>query len=469
MKKSKKAVVAYVLNKPFLDKPEGEVVHMDETEAQALVDAGVLSEASHEDVNGGEADSMDGEQTDDMEAPESAAMQRAVSRISKDLEKSIVGAISKANKPTGLNLPTAPAQPKGEVFKCMGEMLLAQVKAGRGDMIARNQLRAYEQEIRLKSPLGANEGTNTQGGYAVKPVWYDEIWDKVRDYPDLIGRTQRMTINSNTLNIPVVSESSLADGSRHGGVLAYWVAEGNTATSTYPALSQVTSVLNTQIVLCYVTNQLLQDANIEAFDRFLQEKVGLEFAWQNNQSITSGSGTSQPTGILNQPALVTVAKESGQSNATILFPNLAKMWRNFYPPSRANAVWLVNPENYQQLVSMTFPNSSGTYPAFGGLTFNAHDDFPLRIFGKPAIEVMNLPQLGNVGDIILVDLSQLITAEHAAGVEAAVSNEIQFTTYQTAFRFVRRYDVKSGWLTPLATVDGNYSYSPFVTLAARGT
>jgi HK97 family phage major capsid protein len=465
--KNKKAVVAYILKKPFGNMAEGEVIHMDQEDAQAMVDAGVLEEAAHEDVNGGEEDAGE-----EMEAPVDAAMSRAVSRISKDMEKSIVkateGAVSRLAKP-GLNMPSVtPATAKTPVFKCTAEMLLAQVKGQRGDRKALNQLAAFQDEIRLKAPLGSNEGTNTQGGYAVKPEWYKEIWDKVRDYPDLMGRTERISINSNTLNIPALNETSLADGSRHGGVLAYWVSEGAAATSTYPALTQVQSVLNTQVVLVYVTNQLLQDANIEAFDTFINKKVGLEFRWQENGAICTGTGSSQPTGILNQPSLITVAKEAGQAAATIVFPNLAKMYRSLYPGSRAAAVWLVNPETYQQLVSMTFPNAAGTYPAFGGLTFNAHDEFPLRIFGKPAVEVMNLPQLGNVGDIILADLSQLITAEHP-GIQADVSHEIQFTTLQTAFRFVRRYDVKSPWTAALSAVDGNYSYSPFVTLQSRGT
>src|SRR5580693_6898740 len=100
----KKAVVAYILKKPFLDKPEGEVVHMEEADAQALVDAGILEEASHEDVHGG--DEGDG---DEMEAPVDAAMTRAVNRISKDLEKSIVrateGAVSRLAKPS-LSMPS---------------------------------------------------------------------------------------------------------------------------------------------------------------------------------------------------------------------------------------------------------------------------------------------------------------------------------------------------------------------------
>lgn len=469
-------LVAYVFNQDFGANSEGDVVQLDPETAQALVDAGVISEASEEHVNGGD----EGEEATP-EAPEqNAALTRAVASLSKNLEKTIaktteqvVSRVVNTARPTGLG--TVPAQTKAPVFKCMGEMLKAQWQASQGNVRARNQLNAYEQELRLKAPpLGSNEGTNTQGGYAVKPEWYREIWDKVRDYPNLLDMTEVININSNTLNIPALSETSLVDGTRHGGVLAYWLAEAATATSSYPALTQVQSVLNTQVVLVYVTNQLLQDANIENFESFINKKVALEFAWQHNQAVISGSGSSQPTGILNQPSLVTVTKSGNDTNAMFGFRDLANMYRALYPPSRNNAVFIMNPEAYAILLSMVFEPSTGsatTYPAFGGLSYNAADErSPLRIFGRPVIECMNNPQLGLPGDIILADLSQLVCAQHP-GIEAAISTEIQFPTLQTAYRFVRRYDLKSPWTAALTPADGKtqYNYSPFVVLQSRGT
>jgi HK97 family phage major capsid protein len=467
-------LVSYVFNQDFGANKEGDVVSLDPETAQALVDAAIISEATEEHVNGGDDEGDEGATPD---APEqNAALTRAVASISKNLEKTIaktteqvVSRVVNSARPAGLG--TAPAQVKAPVFKCMGEMLKAQYLAHAGNTRARNMLNAYENELRVKAPLGANEGTNSQGGYAVKPEWYREIWDKVRDYPDLLSKTETININSNTLNIPALSETSLADGSRHGGVLAYWLAEAATATSSYPALTQVQSVLNTQVVLVYVTNQLLQDANIENFESFIQKKVGLEFLWQGNQAVINGSGSGQPTGIMNQAALITQAKSSNDTNAMFGFDDLANMYRSLYPPSRNNAVWIMNPEAYSVFLRQVFVTAGGTattYPAFGGVSYNAADEFPLRIFGRPVIECMNNPQLGSPGDIILADLSQMVTAQHP-GIEAAISTEIQFPTLQTAYRFVRRYDIKSPWTAALSTVDGHYSYSPFVVLASRGT
>ena len=290
-----------------------------------------------------------------------------------------------------------PAQTKEPVFKCMGEMLRTLLASAKGNGKANRMMAAYQDEVKIKSPLGANEGTNSQGGYFLKPTWYKDVWDKIRDYPKLLERTDRYNITGNTFNINAISEAGLSDGSRHGGVLGYWVAEAASLTSTYPALAQVQAVLNTNVVFVYATNQLLVDSNIESFDKKISELAMLELLWQEDNAVIQGSGNSQPLGILNQPALVTVAKNSGDSAAMFSFADLAAMFKALYPPSRPNAVWLMNPEAYAVLIQTAFQpagsTSAGTYPA-NGLTYNYMDELtPLRIFGMPVIECLMAPQL----------------------------------------------------------------------------
>src|SRR5437879_6189866 len=114
--------VAYVLMKPFGSNNEGDVIHMESEEAQALVDAGILSEAKEEDLHKEE------EATEEEEvAPEqNEALSKAIARISKNLESSIASATAKAvssNKSRNAPALSVPAEPKKEVYKCMGEML----------------------------------------------------------------------------------------------------------------------------------------------------------------------------------------------------------------------------------------------------------------------------------------------------------------------------------------------------------
>ncbi len=453
--------MSYEVIKPFLGHEVGEQIELTEEEAAALAE--FVKPVDGEDEDEGE---------DEVAPEETAAVTRSLDKFRKNLKTDIAdataAAVSKLAKKN--NFTAVPATVAESPIKGFGHLLYTAYRAkNNNDTTAKNMLRAHQAEIRKKAPLGMSEGTNSAGGYDVKPEWFQKVWDKTRDYPKLLEMTSKIPAASSTLNIPAISESGLADGSRHGGVLGYYVSEGSTATASYPALTQVTATLQTLVILNYVTMQLLQDGNVEGIEKLVNEKCALEILWQQNQAVINGSGSGQPTGILNQPALVTVTHSTNDSAAMFGFDDLAKMYKSLYPPSRSNAVWLMNPEAYSVLLTMTFPNaaSTSTYPAWS-LTYDAHNEFPLKLFGRPVIECMNNPQLGNVGDIILAALDQLVCYERP-GIQVDVSDQIQFTSLQVAYRTCYRYDIKSPWLSSLASVDTHYSYSPFVCLSSRGT
>lgn len=453
----------YTFNQDFAGHKAGDRVELTDEEAKALKD--FVDEAEREE------DKED--EHEEEEAPhQAAAITRAVDKLSKDLNKSVAKAAELAVSKVAGNkaMPPVYAEPKQEIFKSAGHMLYHVWRAKSfSDIRSRKMLDAYQSEISQKtSPVGSNETTSSQGGYVVKPEWL--YADKVREYPDLIARTKRMPVSGNSLNVPSISEASLADGVRHGGVLSYWTAEGDTASASFPSFGQTTLTLGTNISLVVVTNQLLQDANVTGFDTLIRDMVSKEMKWQENDAVCGVGDAPAGCGIINSAALVTVTKSSGTSNAQIGFDDLAKMERALYSPCRANAAFLVTPEARAQLVQQSFVTYSGTatsYPA-RGIQFDFSNEFPMRWMGYPIIEVNNLPQLGLKGDVLLADLSQLITAEKP-GIEADISTEFYFNTLQTAFRFVRRYMVKSFWLSTLGSKDTNYTYGPFVALSARGT
>jgi HK97 family phage major capsid protein len=463
------ALTAYAVEKPFAGHQEGEVMHLDEDQAAALSE--YVREATEEDLNsGGELQDVENESEDNPGEPGEQEVDRAaLTRAVKDQAKKVFAQQAKTRSDF-FRPHSTPAEPKGPVFKGMNDFVRAIYRSKQGDRTSLNKLAAHENQVSIKAPLGANEGTNSQGGYSVVPVWSDEIFRKVKKYPDLLGMTNKMSINSSTYNLPVVSESSLADGSRNGGVLAYWVSEGSLATSSFVNMNTVQAVKNTQVVLSYITNQLLEDNSYDIQNTLLPDTVGEEYGWQHMVAVAQGSGSGQPTGILNQPSLVTVA--SGSTHGTFTFTDLASMYRRIWPPSRGQSCWLLNPEALNQLIQMVFlptGSSTGTYPAFGGITYNAEDEIQYRIFGRPVFEVMSLPAIGLSGDIILADLKALTCIE-TAGMEVAMSTELQFATLQTAFRWVRRYDIKSGWTAAVTPFSGSANtYSPFVCLASRGT
>src|SRR5579885_696049 len=80
-----KAVVSYKVEKPVADWQAGDIVQIEEEEAAALVEAGILAPASQDEVTGGEDEVVE-------EAPE------YVANAAKDLETKLVEAVEKATK-----------------------------------------------------------------------------------------------------------------------------------------------------------------------------------------------------------------------------------------------------------------------------------------------------------------------------------------------------------------------------------
>ena len=101
-----------------------------------------------------------------------------------------------------------------------------------------------------------------------------------------------------------------------------------------------------------VTEELLSDA--PALDGYLRRRVPEKFDFKLNLAMVQGTGTGQPTGILNSASLVSVARESGQAADTIVHENILNMWSRMYGPSRQNAVWLYHQDIEPQLNSMGF-------------------------------------------------------------------------------------------------------------------
>jgi HK97 family phage major capsid protein len=87
------------------------------------------------------------------------------------------------------------------------------------------------------------------------------------------------------------------------------------------------------------------------------------------------------------------------------------------------------------------------------------------ILGRPVVETEYNPSLGTLGDILLISPSQYYLIDKSGGIQTASSIHVNFTTDETAFRFVYRVDGAPLWYTTLTGKDTN-TYSPYVALAA---
>ena len=346
-------------------------------------------------------------------------------------------------------------------FSNLGEQLQAIMRsAGPGAAIDRRLLDVY-------AATGMSEGTPADGGFLLQDTFVNDLFRRINATGVVFARITRrypLAGNSNSIKLPAIDETSRADGSRWGGVRAYWVAEGASTTATKPAFQRIALELNKLMAVSYATNEQLVDTPIIA--ALVRDGFGEEFGFKLDDAAIRGTGVGEPLGILNAPATVSQAKESGQAAATIVFQNVLKMWSRMVAISRANAVWFVNQSCEPQLAQMSLAVGTGGVPVWmpaGGISGLPYS----TLFGRPVVPIEQCEAVGTVGDIILADMSQYWAIEKGGpGGDFASSIHVQFLTDETAFRATYRCDFRPMWTSALTPFKGT-TLSPFVTLATR--
>lgn len=307
--------------------------------------------------------------------------------------------------------------------------------------------------LRPLKATGLSEGVPADGGYLVPPQIAGGIVDVMYKTGEILNRVASDPVQGNSMVYNAVDETSRANGSRFGGLQAYWLAEAGDKTKSKPAFRQIDLKLKKAAVLCYATDELLEDA--AALESWLTRTVPLELKFVVENAIVNGDGVGKPLGILKSPCLVSPLRvDASEIDAT----DISTMWSRRWPGVN-DYVWLVSPTTFPQLVNMVV----GNFPMLtqiGGLR-----EAPFAtIFGAPVIETEYNAALGTEGDILLASLSQYQTITKG-GVQAASSIHVAFTTDETAYRWVYRIDGQPMWHSALTPYAGS-TLSPFVALSA---
>jgi HK97 family phage major capsid protein len=347
---------------------------------------------------------------------------------------------------------TVAAEPK-KTFASLGEQMAAIAAAGRHAGV--------DDRLQWQAAAGMNEGGGSDGGFLVQQDFVADLMTRAFDSSDLASRTRRIPVgpNSNGVKINALKDSSRANGSRFGGIQAFWTGEGQEKIGTTLKFRQMDLRLHKLTGLLYATDEMLEDAT--ALDGIISQAFSDEFAFKIDDAIFEGSGAGMPAGILNSNSLVTVPKEGAQAADTIVVENIAKMWARLWGRSRKSAIWTINQQIEPQLMTMKIGDTPIYLPS-GSIE---GDPFS-RLLGRPIVPTEYNSQLGDKGDILLMDLSQYLLIQKG-GLKKDVSIHARFINDETTFRFVVRMDGQPIWDAPLTPFKGADTLSPFVALADR--
>ncbi len=382
-------------------------------------------------------------------------------KIEAQKEMDVIDAERQKQAQTPANEPIY-AQPKNhdeKKWKGMGEFLGAVAKASAPGGRMDNRL-TYQ-----NTATGLNESIASEGGFLLENDFIKSLFESMITQSQVANRIRMIPIGSNTNRLRTlgIDENSRANGSRWGGVQAYWVAEADTAAQTKPKFREIEMSLQKLLALCYVTDDLLQDTT--ALEAIIKQAYADEMSFKIDDAIINGTGVGMPLGILNSDALVTTSKETGQEAGTIKYENILRMWSSMPARLRANAVWYINQEIEPQLYTMALNIGTGGAPVFmpsGGAATSQYS----TLLNRPIIPIEQCSPLGKKGDIILADPTQYIGIDKKAPT-ADVSIHVRFLFDEQVFRFIYKFNGMPYKDKPIKPYKGSNSLSPFVTLADR--
>jgi HK97 family phage major capsid protein len=248
-------------------------------------------------------------------------------------------------------------------------------------------------------------------------------------------------------------------GSVFGGLTAEWLAENGTATEVFAKLRQI--LLKAKKLACYTSasNELVADG--VSFEAQLESALIKTIGFYLDYAFIQGTGAGQPLGLLNDPALITVTPESGQSDYTVQYENCVKMFARLAPQCAANAIWVANQTLIPQLMTLTI--AVGTGGAFIPAVQQANGKFYLLT--KEIVFTEKCPALGAKGDLMLADISQ-----YSIGLRKEVSldksNAPGWLKDESSYRAILRADGQGTWDKAITPVHGD-TLSWCVALAER--
>lgn len=318
-------------------------------------------------------------------------------------------------------------------------------------------------EKQSRAIQGMNITVGSDGGFLVPSEISDRLFTTTMQAPSL--REKCTIVNSSTgvgaLNL--VDETSKARGSRYGGIVTYWVEEGEDITVSKPKLRRQEFRCKKLGAAFYATDESLSDA--AQLQTFATQGFVQEFGYEIDNSIFRGDGATQCHGVLNSPAKISIAKESGQAADSLLYNNLDKMLDRLLPESQGNSILMIHPSLKRPLRNVfTSPGSNSDFMPFladGNGIMSVKE-----VDGNPVVVSQHASAPGDLGDISLLDMSYYLLFVRE-GIKGSSSMHVQFLSDQQVFKWTMRVDGMSVLNSPITDAHGSDTRSPFITLAER--
>lgn len=301
----------------------------------------------------------------------------------------------------------------------------------------------------------------SEGGFLVPETLRSELL-KVSLETSIV-RPRARVVPMETARVPFPAIDSTTNvGSVYGGIVGYWTEEGAALTASQASFGRI--VLDAKKLTAYteVPNELISDS-ITSFEMFISQIFPEALGFYEDDAFMNGTGVGEPQGFLKADAAVSVAKEVGQTAATIVWENIVKMFSRMLPSSLGRAVWVASIDTFPELATMALTVGTGGSAVWLN---NGVEGPPMTILGRPVIFTEKAPVVGSAGDINFVDFGYYLIGDRQV-MSAKSSEHSKFQEDKTAYRIIERVDGQPWLQSAITPKNGGSTLSPFVKIATR--
>ena len=308
--------------------------------------------------------------------------------------------------------------------------------------------------------------TGPDGGFVIPPAFQDGIMEIVFAPDSFAGRCDPHRTTGRQLTIPFDPNAVYAPG----GIKASWRGEGETGTQTKVEIEERELKLECVTGIVPITAEMLEDSpNI---GDYVQRGLGRAVDWALTSAIMRGSGVKRPRGILagdpsvpaDKAGRIIVPKEVGQAAGTVVYKNILKMWAKLNGMCRMNAVWVITQDVETELLTMTGPDNKLIYSPVP-----LNEKPYTTLLGRPVIVHPVASQIGQEGDIALIDFKQYaLLTRSQNGLKYRYEASMYFLENIQQFALDLRVGGQPLWHKPQPNDESGTSFSSYaVTLQAR--
>jgi HK97 family phage major capsid protein len=305
-------------------------------------------------------------------------------------------------------------------------------------------------------------GVGSEGGFLLPEQFSENIIDSSIEEAIVLPRAMVYGLKAGkgrTMKIPAFEDLNHSSAGV-SGVTAQWTEEAGEKTKTDPKFRAISMKVHKLVCYTKSSDELVQESGIP-----LNDVIGGAFkksvVFYSDYAYLQGTGAGQPLGVLNSPALITQAKESGQTASTINYDNVVNIFSQLSPGSFKNAVWVASISTLPQLMKLSIEVGLGG----NHVRVLQEDNGKFYLLGKEVLFTEKVPALGSAGCLGLYDFGAYgILLKEGIRLESSIHEG--FRDDQTSWRMVLNTDGQPTLSNTLTCLDGVTVVSPFVTLGA---